>query len=87
VATLYLVRAAQNRGLGGKLLGDTARALAVRGARSLVISVLRDNFAARGFYEHLGGLAEPARQEPGPGGASYFEVAYHWPDIATLTGY
>jgi ribosomal protein S18 acetylase RimI-like enzyme len=67
VATLYLVRAAQNRGLGGKLLGDTARALAVRGATSLVISVLRDNFAARGFYEHLGGAPEPARQEPGPG--------------------
>ena len=86
VATLYLVRAAQNRGLGGKLLGDTARALAVRGARSLVISVLRDNFAARGFYEHLGGQPEPARQEPGPGGGSYWEVAYRWGDITRLTG-
>ena len=61
VATLYLVRAAQNRGLGGRLLADTARALAARGATSLVISVLRDNFGARGFYEHLGGEAEPAR--------------------------
>ena len=86
VATLYLVRAAQNRGLGGKLLADTARALAVRGARSLVISVLRDNFAARGFYEHLGGEPEPARQEPGPGGGSYWEVAYRWADITRLTG-
>ena len=86
VATLYLVRAAQNRGLGGKLLGDTARALAVRGARSLVISVLRDNFAARGFYEHLGGEPEAARREPGPGGGSYWEVAYRWADITRLTG-
>ena len=86
VATLYLLRSAQNRGLGGQLLGDTARALAVRGARSLVISVLRDNFAARGFYEHLGGEPEPARQEPGPGGGSYWEVAYRWADITRLTG-
>jgi ribosomal protein S18 acetylase RimI-like enzyme len=86
VATLYLVREAQNHGLGARLLRQTARALAARGARSLVISVLRDNTAARGFYEHLGGQAEPARQEPGPGGASYFEVAYHWPDIGALSG-
>jgi ribosomal protein S18 acetylase RimI-like enzyme len=58
VLTLYLVRSAQNRGLGGRLLADAARALAARGASSLVISVLRDNFGARGFYEHLGGEAD-----------------------------
>ncbi|MBL8556949.1 MAG: GNAT family N-acetyltransferase [Phenylobacterium sp.] len=85
VATLYVVRPAQNRGLGARLLGDTARALAVRGARSLVISVLRDNFAARGFYEHLGGVAEAAREEPGPGGGRFWEVAYVWRDIGALT--
>ena len=84
VATLYLVRSAQGRGLGARLLRDTARALAAHGARSLVISVLRDNVAARAFYEHLGGEAEPARQEPGPGGASYWEVAYRWADIGAL---
>lgn len=84
VATLYLLRAAQGRGLGGRLLGDTARALALRGARSLVISVLRDNSAARGFYEHLGGEAEAARLEPGPGGGSNWEVAYRWPDITRV---
>ena len=86
VATLYLVRAAQNRGLGGRLLADAARGLAARGARSLVISVLRDNFGARGFYEHLGGEAEPARLEPGPGGGMFHEVAYRWTDIRTLIG-
>jgi ribosomal protein S18 acetylase RimI-like enzyme len=84
IATLYLVRDAQGHGLGARLLGDTARALAAHGARSLVISVLRDNAAARGFYEHLGGQPEPQRQEPGPGGASYWEVAYTWPDIGAL---
>lgn len=85
VATLYLIRAAQGRGLGARLLSQTARALAAQGARSLVISVLRDNLTARGFYEYLGGEAETARQEPGPGGALFYEVAYRWPDIAALT--
>lgn len=84
IATLYLVRGAQGHGLGARLLGDTARALAAHGARSLVISVLRDNADARGFYEHLGGQPEPARQEPGPGGAAYWEVAYVWPDIGAF---
>jgi ribosomal protein S18 acetylase RimI-like enzyme len=84
IATLYLVRSAQGRGLGRLLLADTSRALAARGATSLVISVLRDNFAARGFYEHLGGEPEPARLEPGPGGAMLHEVAYRWADIEAL---
>lgn len=84
IATLYLVRGAQGRGLGGRLLRDTARALAAHGATSLVISVLRDNASARRFYEHLGGEPEPARQEPGPGGGAYWEVAYRWPEIAAL---
>ena len=84
IATLYVLRAAQGRGLGGRLLRDAARALAGHGARSLVISVLRDNAPARRFYEHLGGEAEPARQEPGPGGGAYWEVAYRWPEIEAL---
>jgi len=86
VATLYLVRAAQNRGVGARLLTETARTLAARGATSLVVSVLRDNVAARGFYEHLGGVAEPTRLEPGPGGGLLHEVAYGWADIRTLVG-
>jgi ribosomal protein S18 acetylase RimI-like enzyme len=86
VATLYLVRSAQGRGLGARLLVGAARALASRGAKSLVISVLRDNFGARGFYEHLAGEAEPARLEPGPGGGVFHEVAYRWADIRTLIG-
>jgi ribosomal protein S18 acetylase RimI-like enzyme len=86
IATLYLVRAAQGRGLGRRLLGETTRALAARGASSLVISVLKDNLAARAFYEHLGGEPEPPRQEPGPGGALLYEVAYRWADLGALIG-
>ena len=85
ISVLYLLRQAQGRGLGRALLTETARALAAQGSTSLMISVLRENFGARGFYEHLGGMAEPARREPGPGGALLYEVAYRWPDIRRLT--
>jgi ribosomal protein S18 acetylase RimI-like enzyme len=86
IATLYVLRAAQGQGLGARLMTETARALAAQGATSLMISVLRDNIRARGFYEHLGGEPEAARQEPGPGGRLLYEVAYHWRDISALTG-
>jgi ribosomal protein S18 acetylase RimI-like enzyme len=85
IATLYILRHAQGSGLGRQLLIESARALKAQGAASLMISVLRDNIRARGFYEHLGGQAEPARREPGPGGRLLYEVAYSWGDIASLT--
>lgn len=85
VQTLYVLRAAQGAGLGRRLVEAAARGLAAEGATSLMISVLRDNHRARGFYEHLGGVAEPARQEPGPAGV-VFEAAYRWADIGALTG-
>jgi ribosomal protein S18 acetylase RimI-like enzyme len=84
VATLYVLRQAQGHGVGARLMADMARALAARGATSLVISVLRDNIRARGFYEHLGGEPEAPRREPGPGGGLLYEVAYRWPDISVL---
>jgi ribosomal protein S18 acetylase RimI-like enzyme len=83
IATLYLLRAAQGRGVGRRLLTGAVRALAAEGARSLVISVLRDNVRARGFYERLGGAAGDPVQKPGPGGMVW-EVAYRWADIQAL---
>jgi ribosomal protein S18 acetylase RimI-like enzyme len=85
IATLYILRAAQGRGVGRRLLTDAVRALAAHGAQSLVISVLADNARARGFYERLGGQADPPVQKPGPGGAVW-EVAYRWPDLGSLLG-
>ena len=84
IATLYVLRAAQGLGAGRRLMIGAARALAAQGARTLAISVLRDNIRARGFYEHLGGEAEPARPERGPGGALLHEVTYRWSDIEAL---
>jgi ribosomal protein S18 acetylase RimI-like enzyme len=86
ISTLYLLRLAQGQGLGAQLMAEMARALSAQGATSLMISVLRDNIRARGFYEHLGGEPEAARREPGPGGRLLYEVAYLWPDITSITG-
>src|SRR5206468_2978570 len=49
IATLYVLRHAQGRGAGRRLLIGAARALAAQGATSLALSVLRDNVRARGF--------------------------------------
>ena len=84
IATLYLLRRAQGQGLGARLMSDMARTMAARGAQSLIISVLRDNIRARGFYEHLGGAPDAPRQELGPGGRLLFEVTYRWADIGRL---
>jgi ribosomal protein S18 acetylase RimI-like enzyme len=86
IATLYVLRAGQGRSVGRGLITGAARALAAQGAASLALSVLRDNVSARGFYERLGGEAEPPRVERGPGGALLQEVLYRWPDIRRLTG-
>ncbi|MBP6545527.1 MAG: GNAT family N-acetyltransferase [Phenylobacterium sp.] len=83
VTTLYVLRPHQGHDLGRRLLIAAARVFADQGATSLMISVLRDNLPARGFYEHLGGQADAPRKEPGPGGLMY-EVSYRWADIRTL---
>jgi len=84
IATLYVLRHSQGRGTGRRLLVGAARALAAQGATSLALTVLRDNIRARGFYEHLGGEAGPARPERGPGGATVQEVTYRWREIGAL---
>jgi ribosomal protein S18 acetylase RimI-like enzyme len=84
IHTLYILREAQRGGVGRALVQGAARVLAANGARSLAISVLRDNLKARGFYARLGGTPEASRAEPGPGGVVQ-EIYYVWPDISVLT--
>ena len=83
VHTLYVRVTGQRQGVGRRLLTGMARIFADQGARSLMISTLRDNLPARRFYERMGGQAEAPRQEHGPGGLLY-EVAYIWPRIEAL---
>ena len=84
IYTLYLLREAQGRGLGRRLLASAARALAVQGATSLVIAVLHDNLSARSFYEHLGGVAGEPYAAHAPGGGLTREITYRWAQIADL---
>ncbi len=83
VFTLYLLKTAKGRGLGARLLGGAASALAAQGAASMVIWVLSGNTAARGFYAHLGGRMLGERPVRGWGGG-LTETAYRWDDISRL---
>ncbi len=84
ITTLYVLRAAQRIGLGRALMTGVARALADRGAHSLVVWVLRDNRRARDFYEGLGGAPAGERDEM-VGGTLAPTVGYRWTDIRKLT--
>jgi len=83
VFTLYLLKSAQGRGLGARLLGAVASTLQAEGATSAVIWVLSENRAARAFYAHLGGRVLGERPVRGWGGGLK-ETAYRWDDIARL---
>ena len=85
ITTLYVLRRAQEAGLGRRLLTSAARVLAAREATSLIIWVLRDNIRARGFYEHLGGRAHAARDER-VGGRPVPAVAYRWERLSDGLG-
>ncbi len=54
VYELYVHPSLQGQGLGRALLGGAAQALAARGFLWGVVEVLRDNAAARSFYEAVG---------------------------------
>ncbi len=84
ITTLYLLRRAQGHGLGRQLMTSLARALAARGAQSLVIWVLRDNLRARGFYEAMGGVLAGERMER-VGGWNVPSVGYRWADVGAVT--
>ena len=74
-------------GLGRRLLTSAVRALAARGATSLItVGVLRDNLLARGFYERHGrGVRGRARRNWSAAGAVP-AVDYRWADIGRVTG-
>ncbi len=83
VFTLYVVRDAQRKGLGRRLLAASARAFADRGSSSLQLWVLNGNAPARAFYAHLGGVRVDERPVRGWGG-DLSESAYRWEDIRSL---
>jgi ribosomal protein S18 acetylase RimI-like enzyme len=81
IYTLYLLRAAQGRGLGFALTAAMARALLAWGAASLDVWALEGNRRAEAFYRRLGGRPE-ARRPARIGGRTVVERAWVWDDLS-----
>lgn len=83
VIALYVLRAAQRRGLGRALVAAMAEHLAQSGRHGATLSVLEGNLSARAFCEALGGTPV-GRQQGQRDAATLTEVAYGWRSISTL---
>jgi ribosomal protein S18 acetylase RimI-like enzyme len=83
VYAIYVLRAAQRRGCGRRLMAALAAALRARGFRSVGLWVLRENAGARRFYERLGGEVVGERTQV-DGDDVFNEVAYGWADLDAL---
>jgi GNAT superfamily N-acetyltransferase len=79
---LYLLREHQRAGIGLRLFGSVACALAEGGSTSLLAWVLARN-PSRGFYETVGGRLLGS-QEIEVGEVRLEEVAYGWRDIESI---
>ena len=75
IAELYVLRSAQRQGAGSGLMTAMAGALIERGHRGLSLWVLKENKAARAFYERLGGTLIAEKR------TGLVEVAYGWNDV------
>lgn len=82
-SALYVLHAAQSRGLGRLLMKSMAANLRDRGFGGAGLWVLRDNARARRFYEFFGGVAV-AEKSDREGGVILHEVGYGWSDWSSL---
>jgi len=83
ISALYVLSFAQRRGVGSSLMDALARTLLGRGHRAASLWVLRENAAARGFYERLRGEVV-SRKEERRETATLVEIAYGWRDLGDL---
>jgi len=83
VYAICVLRAAQQRGCGRRLMAALAAGLQARGFSSTSLWVLRENTNARAFYERLGGQIVGERTEV-DGEASFDEIAYGWARLESL---
>lgn len=84
IASIYLLRRVQRRGLGRGLMARLAEHLISVGCVSAAVWVLRDAPKARGFYEALGAAPLGVEGVWEVGGAVLPDLAYGWRDIRTL---
>lgn len=80
ICAIYLLRSAQRRGLGGRLMRLMAEEMRASGLKWASLVVLRENLPARRFYEAMGarrfGHELSWRSVP--------QVAYGWRDLRRL---
>jgi ribosomal protein S18 acetylase RimI-like enzyme len=74
IYAIYVVHSHQRRGIGRQLVATVAAQLACDGRRSMLVWVFKENWAARRFYERLGGRLVGSKQVE-RGGAVLEEVA------------
>jgi len=80
---IYVIEEGQGRGHGRRLVQAVVGGLREMGLDDMIVWVLRDNSAARGFYERLGGLY--VRSQPITiGSALLQEVSYGWKSLDDL---
>jgi len=80
---IYVLREAQGRGHGRRLVRAVARGLAEMALPDMIVWVLRDNRKARDFYERLGGVF--VRSQPITiGSALLQEVSYGWKSLDAI---
>ena len=79
---IYLLKEAQNRGIGAELLRAMATALLGRNFKSMAVWVLEQN-RSRSFYEKTGARLAMSKVID-IGGTKLMEVAYTWADLKTL---
>jgi ribosomal protein S18 acetylase RimI-like enzyme len=82
---LHVVDDLKRRGVGRRLMAESAQAVVARKAPSgLYLWVLQQNIAAHAFYDAIGGrrVGEGVTTPPGGGTAPTFR--YAWPDPAAL---
>jgi GNAT superfamily N-acetyltransferase len=80
---IYLLRDAQKRGIGARLLRTVANALLERNFKSMAVWVLEQN-RSRYFYEKTGARMTTSKVID-IGGTKLMEVAYAWADLMELS--
>ncbi len=84
IASIYLLRRVQRRGLGRGLMARLAEHLTFVGCASAAVWVLRDAPKARGFYEALGAAPLGVEGVWEVAGVVLPDLAYGWRDIRNL---
>jgi ribosomal protein S18 acetylase RimI-like enzyme len=84
IMALYVMKDAQRRGLGRRLLSAGANELLAMGLDRASAWILSANANARGFYERMGGREIATQTETRHGGVPLEEVAYGLDDLGAI---